>query len=39
MSCPGFARPDLCSMRTSGEQDEFAEAVRSGFSTADDPLR
>ena len=32
MSYPGFARPDLCSIRTADEQDELAEAVRSGFS-------
>jgi Protein of unknown function (DUF2637) len=32
MSCPGFARPDLCSIRTAGEQEERAEAVRGGFS-------
>ena len=32
MSDPGFARPDLCSIRTAGEQDELAEAVRGGFS-------
>ena len=29
---PGFARPDLCSIRAAAEQDERAEAVRSGFS-------
>ena len=34
MSDPGFARPDLCSIRTADEQDEVAEAVRGGF-TAD----
>ena len=38
MSYPRFARPDLCSMRTAEEQDELAEAVRSGFSAADYPL-
>jgi hypothetical protein len=38
MSYPGFARPDLCSMRTAGEQDEFAEATRSRFSAASSPL-
>ena len=38
MSDPGFARPDLCSIRTADEQDELAEAVRSGFSAAGDPL-
>ena len=32
MSDPGFARPDLCSIRTAGEQEELAEAVRRGFS-------
>ena len=32
MSDPGFARPDLCSIRTANEQDEFAGAVRGGFS-------
>jgi hypothetical protein len=35
MSYPGSARADLCSIRTAGEQDELAEAVRSGFSAAD----
>jgi Protein of unknown function (DUF2637) len=34
MSDPGFAPPDLCSIRAAGEQDELAEAVRSGFSAA-----
>jgi Protein of unknown function (DUF2637) len=34
MSYPRFARPDLCSIRTAGEQDERAEAARSGFSAA-----
>ena len=38
MSYPGLARPDLCSIHTDNEQDELAEAARSGFSTADDPL-
>ena len=38
MSGPGFARPDLCSIRTADEQDELAEAVRSGFSAAGYPL-
>ena len=37
MSYPGPARPDLCSIRTAGEQDELAEAVRSGFSAGGDP--
>ena len=32
MSVPGFTRPDLCSIRTSGEQEELAEAVPGGFS-------
>jgi hypothetical protein len=39
MSGPGSARPDLCSIRTSEEQEERAEAVRSGFSAAGHPLR
>ena len=38
MSDPGFARPDLCSIRTANEQDEFAEAVRGGFSADGYPL-
>ena len=38
MSYPGFTRPDLCSIRTADEQDELAEAVRSGFGAAGDPL-
>ena len=38
MSGPGFARPDLCSIRTAAEQDELAEAVRSGFSADGYPL-
>jgi hypothetical protein len=37
MSYPGFARPDLCSIRTADEQDELAEAVRRGFSAASYP--
>ena len=37
MSYPGFARPDLCSIRTAGEQDELAEVVRSGLSAAGCP--
>ena len=42
MPGPGFAQPDLCSIRTAGEQDELAKAVGGGFSTAgyrhdDDP--
>jgi hypothetical protein len=32
MPGPGFARPDLCSIRTADEQDELAGAVRGGFS-------
>jgi len=32
MSGPGFARPDLCSIRAADEQEELAEAVRGGFS-------
>ena len=36
MSDPGFARPDLCSIRTAADQEELAEAVRSGFSADDD---
>jgi hypothetical protein len=32
MSDPGFTRSDLCSIRAAAEQDELAEAVRSGFS-------
>jgi hypothetical protein len=32
MSGPGFTRPDLCSIRTVGEQEELAEAVRGRFS-------
>ena len=28
---PGFARPDLCSIRTASQQDEPAEAVGGGF--------
>jgi hypothetical protein len=35
---PGFARPDLSSIRTPNEQDEFAEAVRGGFSAGCCPL-
>ena len=44
MSDPGFARPDLCSIRAAAEQVELAEAVRGGLSAdgrtrraADDP--
>ena len=32
MPDPGFARPDLCSIRTAGGQEEFAAAGRGGFS-------
>jgi hypothetical protein len=32
MPNPGFTRPDLCSIHTANEQDEFAEAVSGGFS-------
>ena len=32
MSGPGFAPPDLCSIRAADEQEELAEAVRGGFS-------
>jgi hypothetical protein len=32
MSGPGFARPDLCSIRAAAEQEELAEAFRGGFS-------
>jgi hypothetical protein len=32
MPGPGFARPDLCSIRAAVEQEELAEAVRGGFS-------
>jgi hypothetical protein len=32
MPDPGFARPDLCSIRTAGGQEELAAAVRGGFS-------
>ena len=38
MSDPGFARPDLCSIRAADEQEELAEAVRSGFSADGCPL-
>jgi Protein of unknown function (DUF2637) len=37
MSYPGSARPDLCSIRTAGEQDQLAEAAHSGFSAAGYP--
>jgi hypothetical protein len=32
MSGPGFARPDLCSIRAAAEHEERAGAVRGGFS-------
>jgi hypothetical protein len=38
MSGPGYARPDLCSIRAAAEQEELAEAARSGFSAAGYPL-
>jgi len=38
MSDPGITRPDLCSKRTANEQDEFAKAVRGGFSADGYPL-
>jgi hypothetical protein len=38
MPYPGFAPPDPCSIRTPGEQEELAEAVRSGFSADGHPL-
>ena len=38
MSYPGFARPDLCSIRTGDEQDELTEAALSAFSAAGYPL-
>jgi hypothetical protein len=38
MPGPGFARPDLCSIRTADEQDELAGAARGGFSADGRPL-
>ena len=38
MPDPGFARPDLCSIRTANEQDELAKAARGGFSADGYPL-
>ena len=38
MSGPGFARPDLCSIRTAAGQEELDQAVRSGFSVGCYPL-
>ena len=32
MSGPGFARPDLCSIRAAAEQEELDQAARGGFS-------
>jgi len=37
MSDPGFARPDLCSIRTADEQEELAQAVRGGVSADGHP--
>jgi hypothetical protein len=39
MPGPGFARTDLCSIRAAVEQEELAEAVRSGFSADGCPVR
>ena len=38
MSDPGFAQPDLCSIRTAAGQHELAKAVRGGFSADGPPL-
>ena len=38
MSYPRFVRSDLRSIRTADEQDELADAVRSGFSAVGCPL-
>ena len=38
MPGPGFAPPDLCSIRAAAEQEERAEAVRGGFSAGGYPL-
>jgi hypothetical protein len=38
VSDPGFAQPDLCSIRTANEQDEFAQPARGGFSADGRPL-
>ena len=38
MPDPGFARPDLCSIRAADEQEELAEAVRGGLSADGHPL-
>jgi len=32
MPGPGFAPPDLCSIRAAAEQEELAEAAHGGFS-------
>jgi Protein of unknown function (DUF2637) len=38
MPGPGFAPPDLCSIRAAAEQDEHGGAVRGGFSADGCPL-
>ena len=38
MSGHGFAPPDLCSIRAAAEQEELAEAARSGFTADGYPL-
>ena len=38
MPGPGFAPPDLCSIRAAAEQEELAEAVRGRFSAEGYPL-
>jgi Protein of unknown function (DUF2637) len=38
MSDPGFTRPDLCSIRTAGEQEEPAGTVRGRFGADGCPL-
>ena len=38
MPGPGFAPPDLCSIRAAADPEELAEAVRSGFSADGYPL-
>jgi Protein of unknown function (DUF2637) len=38
MSGPGFAPPDLCSIRAAAEQEELTEAVCGGFSADGYPL-
>jgi hypothetical protein len=35
MPHPGFAPPDLCSIRAAAGHEESVEAVRGGFSAAD----